>query len=54
MVDPTNMGNRLVALATDGGTPKKIITGRVMAEPLLASVFINPLSKPQNKKIITA
>jgi hypothetical protein len=54
MVDPTKIGNRLVALATEGGTPKKIITGKVMAEPLLARVFINPLSRPQNKKRITA
>ena len=50
IVDPTKIGNLLVALAIDGGTPKKIIAGRVIAEPLLASVFINPLSNPQNKK----
>jgi hypothetical protein len=48
--DPINIGNLFVALATEGGTPKKIIAGRVIAEPLLASVFINPLSSPQNKK----
>lgn len=50
IVDPTNIGSLLVALAMDGGTPKKIITGNVIAEPLLASVFIIPLRRPQNKK----
>ena len=54
MVDPTNIGNLFVALAIDGGTPKKTITGNVIAEPLLASVFINPLRSPQNKKRNTA
>jgi hypothetical protein len=54
MVDPTNIGNLFVALAIDGGTPKKIIAGNVIAEPLLASVFINPLRSPQNKKRIIA
>ena len=54
MVDPTNIGNLFVALAIDGGTPKKIITGKVIADPLLASVFINPLRSPQNKKTIIA
>jgi hypothetical protein len=50
IVDPTKIGNLFVALATEGGTPKKIIAGNVIAEPLLASVFINPLRSPQNKK----
>jgi hypothetical protein len=54
MVDPTNIGNLFVALAIEGGTPKKIIAGNVIAEPLLASVFISPLRSPQNKKRIIA
>ena len=49
-----SQGNLFVALAIDGGTPKKIITGNVIAEPLLASVFISPLRSPQNKKRIIA
>ena len=52
--DPTKIGNLFVALAMDGGTPKKIITGNVIADPLLASVFISPLRSPQNKKRIVA
>ena len=54
IVEPTKIGNLLVALAIDGGMPKKIIAGKVMADPLLASVFIKPLNKPQNKKSNTA
>jgi hypothetical protein len=54
IVDPTNIGNLFVALATEGGIPKKTIAGKVIAEPLLASVFINPLRNPQNKKRNTA
>ena len=52
IVDPTNIGNLFVAFATDGGTPKNIIAGNVIAEPLLARVFIKPLRSPQNKKKI--
>jgi hypothetical protein len=52
MVDPTNIGNLFVALAIEGGTPKKIIAGNVIAEPLLASVFINPLRSPHTKRSV--
>jgi hypothetical protein len=44
--NPTNTGNRLVALATKGSIPQKIIMGKVTAVPLLATVFINPDTTP--------
>ena len=37
---------RLVPLATVGGKPNMISTGKVMAEPLPASVLMNPARKP--------
>ena len=36
----------MVPLATVAGTPRKIMRGNVMAEPLLASVLMNPESSP--------
>ena len=37
---------RLVPLATAGGRPKKINTGKVMSEPPPARVLITPAKKP--------
>ena len=43
---PIKTGSLFVAFATKGSIPEKIITGRVTAVPLLATVFINPDTHP--------
>jgi len=44
--NPAMIGMRFVPLAIAGGSPRKIKSGRVTAEPLLASVLIKPLRIP--------
>jgi hypothetical protein len=40
------MATRLVALATDGGRPRKINTGRLISDPPPAMVLKNPAMAP--------
>ncbi len=43
---PIKTGSLFVAFATKGSIPEKIITGRVTAVPLLATVFMKPDMHP--------
>ena len=44
--DEATIGIRFVPLATFAGKPRKIRSGNVMAEPLLATVLTNPENAP--------